>query len=184
MMTCDICQGSKHIRIPVASRPSVLTCDASITEATIEISYKTFPCPQCCGKQVADERIELAGVALTIRDEYAPEAEKFYRDEAAQVLARHLVKHGSIDFEKIPAPGRPGKSELTGVVGLVTRTQINRIEDRVRTEAQTLMERVIGLALDNIATWGSFYTGLSGPIEKGRAIDCIRAAFSKVKGQQ
>ncbi|QTG13039.1 hypothetical protein G6M86_07200 [Agrobacterium tumefaciens] len=133
---------------------------------------------------MADERIELAGVALTIRDEYAPEAEKFYRDEAAQVLARHLVKHGSIDFEKIPAPGRPGKSELTGVVGLVTRTQINRIEDRVRTEAQTLMERVIGLALDNIATWGSFYTGLSGPIEKGRAIDCIRAAFSKVKGQQ
>ncbi|MDP9871581.1 hypothetical protein [Agrobacterium tumefaciens] len=130
---------------------------------------------------MADERIELAGVALTIRDEYAPEAEKFYRDEAAQVLARHLVQHGSIDFEKRPAPGRPGQSELTGVVGLVTRTQINRIEDRVRTEALTLMDRIIGLAAENIATWGSHYTGLNGPIEKGRAIDCIRAAFVKVK---
>lgn len=180
-MTCDICQGSKHIRLPVASRLTVLTSGASITDTTIEISSKTFPCPQCCGKQVADERIELAGVALTIRDEYAPEAEKFYKDEAAQVLARHLVKHGSITFEKIPAPGRPGQSEVTGVVGLVTRTQINRIEDRVRTEALALMECVIRLALEDIATWGSHYTGLNGQIEKGRAIDCIRAAFAKVK---
>lgn len=181
MMTCDICQGSKHIRIPVASRSSVLTCDASITEATIEISSKTFPCPQCCGKQAADERIEIVGVKLVIPDHAGDHAEQLFKRQAASTLAANFVEHASIDFSKQPHPYRPGEAELIGIVGLVTKTQVNRIEDRALTKAHSLMERVISVALEDIATWGSYYTGLSGPIEKGRAIDCIRAAFAKVK---
>lgn len=181
-MSCDVCQGSKYICVAVAQPLSALVSDAglaSISETVID--RKTFPCPQCCGKQAADERIEIVGVALDVPDCDDATAEKFYRDQAARVLASNFLKHASINFKKTPHPYKPREFEMTGLVGLVTKVQVNRIEARAKAEAAKMVEEVIEVATRDIEHWGSAYTGLDGPIEKRMAVRFIRTAFQKVK---
>ncbi|UXS01139.1 hypothetical protein [Agrobacterium tumefaciens] len=181
-MTCDVCQGSKYICVPVALALSTFVNESGVPSSSeTVIDRKTFPCPQCCGKQAADERIEIAGVALDVPDYDDASAERFYKDQAARVLASNFLKHASIDFKKTPHPYKPLQFEMTGVVGLVTKVQVNRIEARAKAEAAKIVEEVIEVATRDIETWGSAYTGLDGPIEKRMAVRFIRAAFQKVK---
>ncbi|MEH3111557.1 MAG: hypothetical protein PGN22_15800 [Agrobacterium cavarae] len=121
----------------------------------------------------------MAGVALQVPARYKQQEEDLFKDQASRVLANAMLKNQSIRFERYPSE-RPLHEELRGMVGIISRTQINRIEDRAEQKALELLSEVISQATDEINQWGSHFSGQEGPIAKGHAISCIRRAFDKV----
>lgn len=148
---CDVCCDNGYIHLPI-HRPATTFAKTEAIPTKPEISSKTFPCPQCQGKQIADETVQTCGVALVIDEQMSEHAETLMRVKAADALAHHMLNNDAIRFTK--ERRGDGKIELIGVVACVTQNQVERIEAKEHRAAVKHGQKLVTLACEKIALWG------------------------------
>lgn len=172
--TCNICQGSGYIMLPIRR---ALSYDASSVPIKSEPGHRTFKCPQCKEAQIADERVQTLGVAVLMDEHVSDHASAMMRQQAATELANHMLANDAIRFKTERRAS--GKLELIGTVATVTQNQIERIEVKERRAGIKYANKVVRRAVEKIAVWGRDIGRTE--ITKEEAIRFIREAVSEVE---
>lgn len=156
---CDICRGRGVIGVPVY-RPlrTSRIFDSDVTKAELGEGWRDFACPQCAPK-VAEHSIAFVQAEISIdpryedQDGYAALVRRDLLHAIAEVLAREQ-SDGFLVTERGPLGEFSGRIPLTGTIGVVSKTVIASMEQRIAERqmevAAEVVERVAGL----IRMWG------------------------------
>lgn len=176
-MTCNICNGSRSINLPITQRLR-LSIEGQPKFEKPEKTYKTYACPECCAS-VAEERVLTVGATATIRDVYdCDDYRHAIKQTIAQTLARALLDKECITFEETPRTDNDFKTEITGTIGVVSASYVANLQARANAAARPLLEQAATLAIENIRQWGSAYGHIR--VDKDHAAREINAAIDKV----
>lgn len=106
--------------------------------------------------------------------------EEAIRRSAAHAVVDKLLKDGFVAFRKSPIDEFNMRYELTGRVGVVSTAVVASLEERIAERQTEVAKQVASRAAEQIAVWGSYYTGNEGAITKAQAIDAINRAVELV----
>lgn len=176
---CEICRGSGVVRLPIYPRVRVGAFSAERV-AKIEETSRSFACPECANS-VPQERVAVIKchslVDSRIDDPGYIEAAK---REAAFQLSAEILKAGFIEFERGPDDTRHLAFPVRATVGIVSRTDVATLEQRVSEHQERLAQEVIAEAAKQIRVWRSAYGGDELTIQKGQAVDSLNAALTRI----
>lgn len=182
-----VCRGSRKIRLPL-HYPVQARYEPSfdaIEAAEAFQASKEFPCPECSPK-VPEERVAVleVGAAISAFHDDNPDYTEAAKRTLAHSVAHELLRGGFIQFHKGPTDKFSMRYELTGRVGVVSTSVVASMEERIAERQTEVAKEVAARAAEEVAVWGSFYTGNEGSITKTQAIDAIERAVKLVFEQR
>lgn len=177
---CNICGGSRKIRLPLRHPVSVSLSDADMS-IDPRPSSKEFACPECAPK-VPEERVAILefGASITAYPKDDAGYEEAARKTAAHSMVHELLRAGFIQFRKGPVDEFEMRYELVGRLGVVSTSVVASMEERIAERQTEVAKEVANRAAQQVAVWGSYYTGNNGSISKAQAIDAINQAAQAV----
>ena len=145
-MTCDICCGSRRLRLPVRTPVSLTPYDAAEIPLKMEAAWREYPCPECSGPETA----EIAKVYTIKADiEYYPyerqrhreEYERHMLDALAHQLALQIIKNGFMNAEwneKLNYKYTFQAAKLVGKIGVINPKRVPDAEKDIDALAYDL----------------------------------------------
>lgn len=127
-MTCDICQGSKRIRVPRRSEMSVIDYDYrnDSVNAVSDTGWKEFDCPQCVS-MVPYRRVRAMKLVTTYGAEEFGRLQVPIERSLAARFGEFLLREGLVRFSQrsLTDLGDPtSKIEVTAHLGVVSREDV------------------------------------------------------------
>lgn len=157
---CEICRGSRIIRLPVHSRLSVY---APITDRITELSHKDFPCPACADitsiDHVAIIKVESKGVAPWRGEAINPQLFQYVVEAAISEIGESLKNSGIIKTERGQDNLRDMTFSVTATLGVVSPTVVASMKERIAKNQAVGGEGMMVKLLDSTITWST-----DGPI--------------------
>jgi hypothetical protein len=178
MPECLVCRGSRKIKLPLYHPVSAAYNSEHITMDDCQLS-KEFACPECAPK-VPEDRVAILQFGASIRSVEDPRYEEAARKQAAHSLVDAILRKDFIQYRKGPVDKFDMCYELTGRLGLVSKSVVASMEGRIAERQKEVAEEVAARAAAKVSAWGSYYTSDEGPIHKSQAIDAIRQALKDV----
>lgn len=178
MSVCIICSGSGAISLPVR-RHAYASYSRDISCEPIQEAYRTYACPECQEKQTAEEKVHFLYAEERFRayGETLPEgAERHILRSLANISARMILQDGLMEIRQ---ETRGDDIVFRSRVGVVHPRVVERIDARALSKMKEFLGDVVDKASEEIAQWGSYYSGTEGPIEKAQAIRFVRQAFDR-----
>ncbi len=120
-------------------------------------TYRTFPCPEC-GDTVPLERVAVLDTHTMVDSMYVghEDFERWAMESVAHQMVDHLLREGYIAFEK----GRVSFCEtafpLVATLGVVSRGQVKKFEDRIAERQGQVARAVVLEAIRQIDNWGLY----------------------------
>jgi hypothetical protein len=174
---CDICRGSRVIRLPIY-RPLSVSAGPAFEAESIEASSREYPCPEC-GHKVDMDRVAVLDVHSRIDLRYEDQPfEQHIRDHLAHLLVDHLLRGDYITFEKGEPDTHSVSRAIVASLGVVSKSQIATFEQRLALRQDQLARVAAEEAIKQIDNWGSHY-GRTG-IAKDDAAKFIRDAVKRI----
>lgn len=174
---CDICQGSRTIRLRVHRPLVVIPFPEAISTEPVEGS-REFPCPQCC------ETVKVGKVGAIQEDSFVttrisdPSFTEHVRERLAVQIGLQLLKSGYLQFRRGPDDAREMRYQMVATVGAVHPSKLDTLERRIAERQDEVAKEVANEAADQIDNFGSYY-GHSG-IAKSVARQLIGEALQSV----
>lgn len=175
---CDICRGSRYVRLPVWP-----TLAVAIQQDTSPISMgessRSYPCPQCANI-VSDDHVKALDYNMMVDTLYMADREYMpsMRRHAAHGMVDRLVEDGFITFRLSKEERDPGRKVLRAELGVVSPAHVATMESRIAERQDEVARSVAEEAIMQIYNWGSAYghTGLS----KHEAELSVKSALARV----
>lgn len=183
-MTCDICGGRGHIRLPVLRKVSAAWhIGLAAPEAILRDTTRTYPCPECAEQLADDDKIvTLVGtyeVSEADYERYPAEVSRHALLALSHSAAEEIARSGQMEVTKGPGRVGHGTVSLSGRLGVVSKKRVSTLDQRAVKRMEQLLGDALSKATDSISNWGSHYTGDDGPIRKAEAMRFVREAFQK-----
>lgn len=175
---CDICRGSRTIRLPIYRPvPVVFAASAAVK---IEETSRVFACPEC-GDNVDQERVAVLDTHVMVDSHIDdPGFQDHARRAAAHRLVDHLLSGDYITFERGRTDDRNMSYPVVATLGVVSKGKIATLEARIAERQDQLATVAAEEAIRQIDNWGS-QSRYTGPdISKRRAAEFIREAVKRV----
>lgn len=182
-MACEICQGSKRVRLPVYHRTGVREHHSDVHAIHMRDSFRDYPCPECQARVPESavtilQRRDVVRIPMGDQEDCRRHVER----NIAQAFVQAILEAGHMQFtwddrEK----DLDGRLVVWSRIGVVSRQAVATIEDRVKSYRQIFAETLVKKATRKILHWGSHYTGATGPIEKGMAARFVEDALEEVR---
>lgn len=184
MDKCEICRGSRRIRLPRYIPLTVEVLDAPMP-SMIDNPYKEYPCPECsAGDNAPYERLEIITSHSEGRSEIQQRHPGFMealRYGTVRKMAEEMLRRGLIRFEE-SKPDHRGIFALRGTLGVVAPAKVAEFEERVRERQFEVAAGLVEANIEEIANWGSYYNGREGgSVGKWQAVEWLQEAFKKVR---
>ncbi len=178
--TCEVCRGAKTIRLPLY-RLKRLSELVHYDPMSAEPSSRQYPCPEC-SETVPQERLAIMECCVTIDSHYAinPEIMRYAKEDASGSLVSALLDGDFIQFRRGPDDPARRTSSIVATVGVVSKTHVATLEQRIATDREGLTREIIEDASRQIYNWNSHYVGPSGNIPKSQAIMELREAVARI----
>lgn len=184
---CDICRGSRRIRLPRYRLMDVMmAAEAFELPPTLEEASREFPCPQCgdVTDMVPYERVSAERTVAQGRALYA--SQPGYMDamqrHLAEDLAFYMLRHNLITFKRGVDDPAHFEFPLTATVGVVAPQIVMSMEERINARQFEVAAEMLRLTEESIANWGSHYHGREGGwVDKSQALTWLREAFRRLK---
>lgn len=152
---CDICAGEGVVRLRTRPRLSVGTIGPASMDDTVQVSSKTFGCPQC-SDQVPLTSLHVVSKDMVVRlpvELRAPAIEAAKHD-IASAIGGAMLERGMIEFKERTSFERV----MIGTIAIASPDRLPAIEQMVADraiEAKRLLiedtRRTVQLALGEIA---------------------------------
>lgn len=179
MKVCDICDGSRKIRLPIrCEMVAVKTADSVIDAGEL---FRIFPCPEC-GSYAPVDNISVRREMVSFDAEISARALDSVKRGVAMRLADYLATNGYIVFEQRDLPSRAGSRqmvEIWGRVGVVATDRVDTLEARIEERQFDVAEEVATAAQDGIRNWGSYFGWTD--IAKSDACREVREGVQRVR---
>jgi hypothetical protein len=154
MSECVICQGARTIRLPVHRMVSyAFDASAALSLDSIEESYRTYECPECSGKQAAEEKVSIVYAEQTVREGYEndPRLVEGVAQNLARATADKLLRDGLIE---IKSEKRGEDTLFYSKLGAVSPKGVKRIEARALDKMKEFLGGVLSKATDRHCRMG------------------------------
>jgi hypothetical protein len=139
--------------------------------------YRDYPCPEC-GDKIPLERVAVVQFRSQVSSEIDdPGFQEHVRKGTAHHLIAELLDKQFISFEQMAPREGDHMYPLIATLGVVSPSTVATLEERISTRQAELAQEVAAEAKREIANWGSYYHGESGPIYKSQAIDAVNDAL-------
>lgn len=176
---CEICRGSRIVRLPIYRRASAAHFEASAAVA-MEASSRDYPCPEC-GGAVREDRVAVLDTHVMVDSRIDdPAFQDHARRAAAHMLVNWLLDGGYLTFER----GRPDANFLrypvVASLGVVSKGIVATIEERATSRGMQLASAAADEAIRHIDNWGSASRYIDHRIEKARVREFIHDAVKRV----
>lgn len=176
MKDCDICCGSKNVRLPVVRRLTMVDDSYLKAPAAVE-TWREFPCPQC-GSRVDETRIAFVTDVFPVVSD-GPEHEAAYQDHirrtAALGLADRILRAGFISFEKCKFDDTRMSYHMRATVGVVAPDVVASMEERITSRQMEVAKDMAEDIKLGVGAWGSYYGNQN--VTKGVVYDVVNEAF-------
>ena len=179
MKPCDICDGSRKIRLPIRCEMSVVNTDDGAIDAG-ELS-RIFPCPEC-GSYAPVDNLSVRREVVSFDASISAQALDAAKRGVAMRLADYLATNGYIVFEQRDLPSKIGDRqmvEIWGRVGVMAPDRVDTLEALVEERQFDVAEEVSIAAQDGISNWGSYFGWTS--IAKSDACRAVREGVQRVR---
>lgn len=183
---CDICRGSGCIILPVYHRLSmgrVGDADMRVASASLVDTRREYPCPEC------SDRVDETRVALVTAQHDAPSIyrnEPGFMEHVSRTCARALVDQintgGFISIKTGPVDERSMTFRARATLGVISKTAVASLEDRVAARQFDMAEKVVAEAKRLISVWGRDYGDEN--ILKSRAYSSVNEALAVVAAKR
>jgi len=183
MKDCEICRGSRVVRLPVYHKVSAEPFDMP---AVSEESSRQYPCPEC-GDQVKLDRVAVLDVH-TIMDSRISSEDYIQRgkETAAFRLVDHLLRGNFITFEQGPHDAKELSFPIIASLGVFSKGQVATLEQRIAERQDQVAKAVAQEAKEQISIWGSYY-GHAGILKRDAraqidsALNRVLSSWSKIR---
>lgn len=153
MKECEICRGSRTIRLPIY-RPLAVSDDVRSARDMV----REYPCPECCG-MVPENRISVVAKHSMLGMEYARHLQirTAIHAQMAAKIGRFLLENNLIRFDEGKEDVSSGTVLFKGTVGVVSPKHVASIEERASESQEQFAREVLSDAMTRIDNWGSAY---------------------------
>lgn len=177
---CDVCSGSRMLRVP--RRPQLSDVKADPFPAMELYATAEFPCPQCSPGQLTYDRLQVLKETSERAVSSDPRHQDAIRRSMVHKLAVAMYERGLISFEEAPAFRYGEPMQVTRAsVGVVSPVHVKTMEERVAERQFEVAEQMIDEVTKSIDNWGSFY-GFQ-QIPKSEAARAMRDALQVIKNK-
>lgn len=183
MNRCEVCRGSKVVRLPLHKEVEVIDFKLDgVPFPTIEPGYKEFPCPECAGK-VGDSKILILR-SFTEVDTRIAENDKEYMRYVRQSLLSELIyslenRSDIVRYMKHDNRKTYLTTRFSATLGVVSVNDVQTIEQRVKEKAIEIASMMGSNVIRNIRIWGSTYGRTS--IEKDVVCRFVNEAVNEMR---
>jgi hypothetical protein len=183
MSRCEVCRGSKKIRIPLIRPIEINAAFRTIDPPTISSTSREYDCPECV--TASDSRIFPFACNATF-DRSAPMSEDDRKLQAlkitASALADQLIKDGFVTLEKRDendADADPHRYEYVSKVAVVHPSRVETIEDRINQHDAKVAHLTMGRMLEKFKQLMEFVR----PHQRMVSLDGIEYAMANARDQ-
>jgi hypothetical protein len=156
-----------------------MDADINVASVSIDDTRRDYPCPEC------SEKVDETHVSIIAHHSAAT---ALYRDEpgfmdhvarvSARALADELLTGGFMSIETGPVDKMRQTLQVRATLGVVSKTAVASIEERVAARQFDMAEKVVAEAKRLVSVWGRDYGDPN--ISKSRAYDSINEALAAV----
>lgn len=138
---CEICRGSRIVRLPIYRPVSAQIQDMSAAVA-MEATSRDYPCPECGGAVKEDRIAVLDAHAMGESRINDPEFHRHARRTAAHMLIDLLVEGDYIAYERGPIDSMHLRYPVIATLGVVSKGNVASIEARAIERGMQLAQAV------------------------------------------
>lgn len=159
-MTCEICQGSRFIRLPRRKPMSVIRDVGSAIAPAAETST-LFPCPEC-GEDCPSNKLRIFNFEETVSGaKYIPQ-DQIYQvigERAARCLVDSMLREGLIEIVASHKHDDqfPYEMKYRVTCAVMSPKHIKTYQDRINERQEEIASRVVEEACKRIYNFGSAY---------------------------
>jgi hypothetical protein len=171
MKDCDICGGSRTVRLHVRQPlMAYALSEQSLTATDLKMSSREYPGPECSEEKVSLHRLQAVS---TMREAPREVPISYVKDSVAAALLHELRPF--ITFKKGPVDEFSRTYEVRGTIAVATSS--NALEAQVAARQTDIAESASAIAEAEINAWGSALGWTT--ISKADAVRFVRESIRR-----